>query len=107
MIISDLNYLEITTQEVFGGQNIAFGKVLNSTSSNTANFNSASNINEVFTKNATINVATTVRGNSATLFFDNEAVGRNTNVQGAFSQLAVAGSLSSQAGNFVAAAVGS
>ena len=57
-----------------------------------------------FTKKASIQVKSHVIGNSASLLFDNEAVGKNTNVQGNFSQETVAGQGSSQTGLFVSAA---
>jgi hypothetical protein len=43
-------------------------------------------------------------GNSAGLAFDNEAVGRNSAVQGTLSRITVAGQGSSQSGLFVSAA---
>src|SRR5438270_897543 len=48
--------------------------------------------------------AANVLGNSATLSFDNEAIGPNSHVQRDFSQVAIAGVGSSQSGTFIAAA---
>jgi hypothetical protein len=89
-----------------GAQNFNFNKNLNSTSNNTVNFTGKSNITDTFTKKANINVYSHVVGNSASLAFDNEAVGKNSNVQGSFSQESVAGQGSSQSGLFVSAANG-
>jgi hypothetical protein len=83
-----------------------FTKNLNSTSNNNVNFTGNSNITDNFTKTANINVKSYVIGNSASLGFDNEAVGKNSNVQGTFSQETVAGQGSSQSGLFVSAANG-
>ena len=63
-------------------------------------------ITDDFTKKATIDVKSHVTGNSASLGFDNEAIGKNSNVQGSFSQETIAGQGSSQAGLFVSAANG-
>jgi hypothetical protein len=79
---------------------------LSSTSTNNVNFTGNSKINDTFNKTANINVKSYVIGNSASLGFDNEAVGKNSNVQGTFSQETVAGQGSSQSGLFVSAANG-
>lgn len=111
MIISDLNYLEITSEEVVGGQffpfppnRLDFDKKLNSTVNTNTNFTSNTNVNDVFNKTANINVRSNVTGNSSTFAFDNEAIGFNSNTQGALNQIAIAGQGSSQNGTFVAAA---
>lgn len=106
MIISDLNYLEVATEAtvIGGNHNVSFNKNLVSNVASNTNFNNNTNINENFNKNANININSNVRGNSASLAFSNEAVGNNTNAQGAFSQLVVGGKVSSQEGLFVAAA---
>jgi hypothetical protein len=87
-----------------GANDFNFTKDITSTSSNNVNFTGKSNITDAFTKKANIDVRSHVTGNSASLLFDNEAVGKNSNVQGAFSQLATARQGSSQSGLFVAAA---
>jgi hypothetical protein len=79
---------------------------LSSTSTNNVNFTGKSNITDYFNKYANIDVKSRVIGNSASLGFDNEAVGKNSNVQGTFSQETVAGQGSSQSGLFVSAANG-
>ena len=84
----------------------AFTKNLSSVSNNTVNFSGSSEIYDSFQKRALIDVRSHVIGNSASLAFDNEAVGKNSNVQGSFSQQTVAGQGSSQAGLFVSAANG-
>jgi hypothetical protein len=89
-----------------GAQNFDFNKNLQSTSSNTVNYTGKSNITDYFKKYADISVKSHVIGNSASLGFDNEAVGKNSNVQGSFSQETVAGQGSSQSGLFVSAANG-
>jgi ABC-type glycerol-3-phosphate transport system substrate-binding protein len=81
-------------------------KNLSSTSTNNVNFTGKSNITDYFNKYANINVKSRVIGNSASLAFDNEAIGKNSNVQGSFSQGTVAGTGSSQSGLFVSAANG-
>ena len=89
-----------------GSKSFDFTKNLNSTATNNVNFTGKSNITDNFTKKANIDVKSHVIGNSASLLFDNEAVGKNTNVQGNFSQETVAGQGSSQTGLFVSAANG-
>jgi hypothetical protein len=89
-----------------GSQGFDFTKNLQSTSTNNVNFTGKSNITDTFNKTANIKVNSYVKGNSASLGFDNEAVGRNSNVQGSFSQETIAGQGSSQSGLFVSAANG-
>ena len=79
---------------------------LSSMTSNSVNFTGTSSISDAFTKTANIKVKSYVIGNSASLAFDNEAVGRNSNSQGTLSQETVAGQGSSQSGLFVSAAGG-
>jgi hypothetical protein len=83
-----------------------FSKNLSSTTDNNVNFTGNSQIIDLFAKKAFIAVESKVKGNSASLAFDNEAVGKNSNVQGSFSQISVAGQGSSQSGLFVSAANG-
>jgi len=108
MIISDLNYLEVATEEVAGGSwytpGFNFNKNLNTNVNTRVNFAANSNVTSTFNKSAYINVYSNVKGNSSSLAFANEAAGPNSNTQGEFSQLAVAGQGSSQDGIFVAAA---
>jgi hypothetical protein len=87
-----------------GANDLNFFKDLTSLSSNNVNFNANSQVLDLFQKLALINVQSHVTGNSASLGFDNEAVGKNSTVQGTFSQIAIAGQGSSQTGLFVAAA---
>jgi len=89
-----------------GSKSFDFTKNLNSTATNNVNFTGKSNVTDNFTKKANIDVKSHVIGNSASMLFDNEAVGKNTNVQGNFSQESVAGQGSSQTGLFVSAANG-
>ena len=77
---------------------------LSSTTSNSVNFTANSNISDAFIKIADIKAKSYVTGNSASLAFDNEAVGKNSTTQGSFSQATVAGQGSSQSGLFVSAA---
>jgi spore coat protein U-like protein len=91
---------------VTAGGSFDFTKNLQSTSTNNVNFTGNSNITDTFNKTANIKVNSYVKGNSASLGFDNEAVGKNSNVQGSFSQETVAGQGSSQSGLFVSAANG-
>jgi hypothetical protein len=103
MIISDLNYLEVATEEVVGG-GYSFIKVVDATFNNTAAIKFNATVTDTLTKVATYNVASTVTGNSASITFDNEAIGNNTNTQASFSQLVVAGESSNQSGILVAVA---
>jgi hypothetical protein len=89
-----------------GAANFDFSKQLNSKSNNTVNFDALSNIKDTFSKKANIDIKSHVIGNSASLAFDNEAIGKNSNTQGSFSQETVAGQGSSQSGLFVSAANG-
>ena len=91
---------------VTAGGSFDFTKNLQSISSNNVNFTGKSNITDTFKKTANIKVNSYVKGNSGSLAFDNEAVGRNSNVQGTLSQETVAGQGSSQSGLFVSAANG-
>jgi hypothetical protein len=87
-----------------GARDLNFSKDISSTSVNDVNFFGTSDVLDRFVKKATIDVSSHVRGNSASLLFDNEATGKNSNVQGAFSQIAIAKQGSAQSGLFVAAA---
>src|SRR6516162_8022955 len=69
-----------------GSQGFDFTKNLKSTSSNNVNFTGKSDITDSFKKTANIKVNSYVKGNSASLAYDNEAIGKNSNVQGSFSQ---------------------
>lgn len=98
--------MDVVTAGASSSKSFDFSKNLKSTSSNDVNFSGNSKIYDDFTKKANIDVKSHVKGNSASLLFDNEAVGKNSNVQGAFSQETVAGQGSSQTGLFVSAANG-
>jgi hypothetical protein len=87
-------------------QSLDFTKHINSMSDNNVKFKGYSDISHEYNKEAYIDVYSRVKGNSATLDFDNEAVGKNSNVQGTLSQISIAGQGSSQAGSFVSAANG-
>jgi len=89
-----------------GASHFDFSKRLDSKSNNTVNFDGQTNITDNFSKKANIDVKSHVTGNSASLGFDNEAIGKNSNTQGSFSQLTVAGQGSGQSGLFVSAANG-
>jgi len=90
----------------FKNNDFNFTKNLTSTSNNNVNFNANSQVMDAFEKLALIDVQSHVKGTSASLGFDNEAIGKNSNVHGTFSQQTVAGQGSSQAGLFVSAANG-
>jgi len=87
-----------------GTNDLNFSKDITSTLSNNVAFTANSQVLDLFQKLALINVTAHVTGNSASLAFDNEALGKNSNVQGSFSQDVIAGKGSTQAGLFVAAA---
>ena len=89
-----------------GSSKFDFSKRLDSKTDNTVNFDALTNIKDTFSKKANIDVKSHVTGNSASLAFDNEAIGKNSNVQGSFSQETIAGQGSSQSGLFVSAANG-
>lgn len=110
MIISDLNYLEAATEEVTGGtrprrNDIDFSKNLNANISSRVNLAANFSVNSTFNKTTNINAYANVYGNTSTLTFENEAAGYDTNTQGNFAQLTIAGQGSSQAGYFSSAAV--
>ncbi len=97
--------MDVVTAGATAGS-LDFSKKISSTSNNTVNFTADRDISDSYSKYATIKVKSHVTGNSATMDFDNEAVGRNSNVQGTLSQISIAGQGSSQAGSFVSAANG-
>jgi hypothetical protein len=82
------------------------GPVFASTSINNVKFQALSQVEDLLLKEAQIKVNSQVRGNSASLGFDNQAIGKNSAVQGTFSQETVAGVGSSQSGLFISAANG-
>jgi len=98
--------LDVVTAGSSSSKPVDFTKTLTSTTNNNVNFNSNSKITDNFTKKANIDVKSHVTGNSASLLFDNEALGKNSSVQGAFSQETISGQGSSQSGLFVSAANG-
>jgi hypothetical protein len=71
---------------------------LTSTSSNT--FNSSGNSQITSSFQGGIGIYSHVKGNSASLAFDNQAVGKNGSVQGSLSQVTAAGQGSAQTGLF-------
>ena len=89
-----------------GTSGFDFQKNLSSYSDNNVNFTGNSQVRDLFEKKALIDVNARVKGTSASLGFDNEAIGKNSNVQGTFSQIAVGGQGSSQSGLFTAVASG-
>lgn len=103
IVLTDLQ-MDRTTAAGSGG--FDFSKYLNSVTNNEVNFKGSSAVLDLFAKKALIDVRSYVTGNSASLAFDNEAIGKNSNVQGSFSQETVAGQGSSQSGLFVSAASG-
>ena len=64
-----------------GANDLNFSKDITSTLSNNVAFTANSQVLDLFQKLALINVTAHVTGNSASLAFDNEAVGKNSNVQ--------------------------
>ena len=84
----------------------AVNPVFASTSINNVIFQAQSQVEDFLLKEAEINVNSQVRGNSASLGFDNQAIGPNSAVQGTFSQETIAGVGSSQSGLFISAANG-
>jgi hypothetical protein len=93
---------ELTNQQMdkitAGG---GFTKDLTSTSSNT--FNSSGNLQITNSYQGGVGINSRVKGNSASLAFDNQAVGKNGSVQGSFSQVTAAGQGSAQTGLFASA----
>src|SRR5215468_2557415 len=87
--------LDVVTAGSSSSKPVDFTKTLSSTTNNNVNFNSNSKITDNFTKKANIDVKSHVTGNSASLLFDNEALGKNSSVQGAFSQETISGQGSS------------
>jgi hypothetical protein len=100
------NQMDKVTAGAAHNSNFEFSKDIDSSSSNNVAFTGQSKVLDVFLKKAQIDIDSHVKGNSASLGFDNEAVGKNSNVQGTLSQISVAGQGSSQSGLFVSAANG-
>ncbi|MEM7555830.1 MAG: hypothetical protein AAF378_17380 [Cyanobacteria bacterium P01_A01_bin.84] len=74
MIISDLNYLETSTEEVLGG-NYNFKKNISSTVDTNITFDSKTNVDKDVNVDVAINAKANIKGNIADLQFDVEAVG--------------------------------
>ena len=103
MIISDLNYLEATNEEIFGGGGpFSFTKTVSSTVNNEFNFDANIDIDKTKNVDVDINADIDVEGNIAELIFDAEAVGKNSIVEVETSVLAVEDKLSSVAGSILA-----
>ena len=73
MIINDINYLEATNEEVFGGKGID----INSTFKLVKNVNANVVVNESFTKTVDLNLGGLV-GNGAEVLGTTDAQGNNT-----------------------------
>ncbi|MCM0590701.1 MAG: hypothetical protein KA716_10885 [Gloeotrichia echinulata DEX184] len=93
MIIADINYLEVTTEEVVGGFN--FTKTLSSTQNNNINFGNTSVIKEDTNINKKIKADSTIKGTSTLLLVDAEALGPNSLVEVEASNLSIAGQIAS------------
>jgi|SRR5215472_3933025 len=104
--LTDQQMDKVTAGAMQPSHQFDFSKQIDSQSNNQVQFQAQSDVQDFLKKYADINVKSHVTGNSAALGFDNEATGKNSNVQGTFSQLAVAGQGSSQTGLFIAAANG-
>ncbi|GAA6621935.1 hypothetical protein [Scytonema sp. NUACC26] len=108
MIISDLNYLELTQETVVGGSStldkFKFDKKINIDEKVNKELNFDIDFNEKFKKEAEIKVKSYVEGNSGSFVFENEAIGPDSNTQTTISQLVVAGEGSNQTGSVIAAA---
>ena len=93
---------ELTNQQMdeitAGG---SFTRDLTSTSSNT--FNSSGNSQITSSFQGGVGIYSHVKGNSASLAFDNQAVGKNGSVQGSLSEVTAAGQGSAQTGLFASA----
>ena len=101
MIISDINYIKSTNEEVFGGSGFKFDKKVNSEVNNAFNFDSKIDIDKVKTVDVKIDAKADVKGNIAELTFDAEAVGRDTLVEVEASILTVEDELSSVAASII------
>ncbi|NJM72745.1 MAG: hypothetical protein HC862_22835 [Scytonema sp. RU_4_4] len=98
MIISDLNYLESAQETVVGGTSVSFKKNIKTdinTYAKTA-FDSYTDVS--YYKNAVVKAKADVKGNLASVTFENEAYGKNTDTEVSVTQLTIEGQLSSQAG---------
>ena len=108
MIISDLNVLEaVEGSAIVGGMftpGFTYKKDVKVNENTNLDFTSDSKVTDIFKKVATYNIDSKVKGNSSSFVFNNEAQGKNTNTQGTFNQLTVAGEYSGQYGTFVSAA---
>jgi hypothetical protein len=102
MIISDLAYLEVVTEEVFGGSGVKASKRVNLNTK----------VNQVFKVNIDIDAKkdiksdidskVDVKGYAAITVFDNTAIGPNTYVESNVSNIAKVG-LSESSGSLFAA----
>jgi hypothetical protein len=93
MIIADINYLEVTTEEVVGG--FGFTKNLTSIQNNIINFGNTSVITEETNINKKIKADSTITGTSTLLLVDAEALGPNNLVEVESSNLSIAGQIAS------------
>ncbi|MBR8840649.1 MAG: hypothetical protein DSM106950_43405 [Stigonema ocellatum SAG 48.90 = DSM 106950] len=71
MIISDLNYLEVTSEEIFGGVGVQIN------TNNNQNTTVRVNVSEVFNKSFRINTSG-IQGNTAEVTGSSDASGNNT-----------------------------
>ncbi|MEM7725133.1 MAG: hypothetical protein AAF208_02020 [Cyanobacteria bacterium P01_A01_bin.45] len=99
MIISDLNYLETSTEEVLGG-NFNFKKNIASNVKTDVEFDFDSEFDKDVDIDANIDAKANVQGNITNVLFDVEAVGKDTFVEAEVSVLSVENELSSAAGSF-------
>lgn len=73
MIINDINYLEVTNEEVFGGKGIN----INSAFALNKNVNANVNVNETFNKKVNLDLGG-LKGNGAEVLGSADAQGNNT-----------------------------
>jgi hypothetical protein len=103
MIINDINYLEATNEEVFGGWGTKVAKKAIAIDKTIVKFTANFDVVANFNKTSTINSHTNVEGNQATMTLANNAIGKDTLVESELSNNAVEDKGSYQSGLFVAA----
>ncbi|MGB6295830.1 MAG: hypothetical protein WBF90_06540 [Rivularia sp. (in: cyanobacteria)] len=103
MIINDINYLEATNEEVFGGWGNKVSKEAIATDKTNLKFTANFDVFAKFKKTSTISSHTDLEGNQATLAFVNNAIGDGSLVEAELSNNVVQDKGSFQSGLIVAA----
>ncbi|WP_353931910.1 hypothetical protein WJM97_04820 [Okeanomitos corallinicola TIOX110] len=107
MIINDLNYLEIATEEVVGGwgytPGFSYEKELDIEVETEIKFDTEIDFKKNYNADIKIDSDADIKGNIATLTFDVEAIGKDTLAEVDVAVLAVENKLSSVTGSMISA----